>query len=674
MAVSISYGLVNILSLDLSAGPSTVATDVAALAGGGFVGVGSFNGHTAVDLFDPGGVHTGGFTSVTGVGASVVQLGSGDLVVASITSGSAIFAIRSLTGGVVGAETLVSAPGLTGYFEIDAASLGGDDFVTATTTTPDPRFAELALSRVVGGVLQQAFVQAPGIGTNVLPITDLSVSGLGNGDAVVAYTIESFGDSAVLFALWSASDTSLSLTPQIADNRGNINRNPSVVDTPGAGFAIAYETDSQSDSLDIVFSLFSDTGTRLATFDISNPAFASQGFDETNATASMVTDTLVAITYSARDTSDRNNPLVSKVALFDLATNTTVAGLSISSFSLISSTGPLVAGLEDGHIAFFATNTSTGSDGFGRELGAVRTQIGDAANDLITGDQIKDVMFGGDGNDTMTGGVGAANDLHGGFGDDTFRFAGGQTAFGEVIAGDDGVDRLLLLASTRLGLATITAVEALDFVGTRSQTLTLAAAQFGFDLLSGTATITGRSLFSDRIVVEMGADTFVNLSGLVLTSWQDNSAVADRFTILGDSDAETVRGTALADLINLGGGDDVLNGGLGRDVLTGGLGSDRFVFSAALGGGNVDRITDFASALDQIRLDDAVFAGLATGRLANSAFELGTQATSAKDRIIYDATTGALFFDADGTGAVAQVRFATLVPGTVLVAGDLFVI
>ncbi len=33
-----------------------------------------------------------------------------------------------------------------------------------------------------------------------------------------------------------------------------------------------------------------------------------------------------------------------------------------------------------------------------------------------------------------------------------------------------------------------------------------------------------------------------------------------------------------------------------------------------------------------------------------------------------------LFFDADGTGATAQVRFATLQPGATLVAADIFVI
>ena len=52
--------------------------------------------------------------------------------------------------------------------------------------------------------------------------------------------------------------------------------------------------------------------------------------------------------------------------------------------------------------------------------------------------------------------------------------------------------------------------------------------------------------------------------------------------------------------------------------------------------------------------------GLATGTLAAAAFRIGAAAADASDRIIYNDDTGALFFDQDGTGGAAQVRFATL--------------
>ena len=674
MALTTTYSLTSLLGLDLSAGPSTVATDVAALAGGGFVGAGSLNGRTALDFFDGGAVHTGGNTSINGTGASVLGLADGSVLVVSIVSNATIYSIRALDGTIIVGETQSSPVTSGANLSVDVASLGRNDFIIASNTqgvlsgTPQG----VHLYRSVNGIAEVVLVPKQ-IFSQI--VSDPSVSGIGNGNAMVAYTSADSTGTEIGLAYWDADDTSIMLSPRIADNRGTINRNPSVVDTPGAGFGIAYETDSQSDSLDIVFSLFSDTGTRLATFDISNPTFASQGFDETNATATMLTNTLVAITYTARSTATRNEPPVSKVALFDLTTNTTVAGLSISSLFLTDSINPLVAGLENGQLAFFATNTSSGSpDAFGRLLQASRVQTGDAANDLITGDELKDVMFGGDGNDTLIGGRGAADDMHGGNGADLFRIVGRHIAAGEVIAGDGGADRILLTGgAARLDLATLTSIERLDFAGRGVMTATLNAGQIGNGGLSILASLTGRITDADNLVVNMGAAAVLNLSHLTMIDWQDSGATPDRVVITGDGNDEIVRGSVVADTIGLGAGDDVLDGDLGRDILTGGAGADRFMFSSAIGNANIDRITDFQTGVDQLRLEDAVFAGLALGRLANAAFQLGTAANSAQDRIIYDAQTGALFYDADGDGASVQQRFATLSPGTALVAADILV-
>jgi serralysin len=101
-------------------------------------------------------------------------------------------------------------------------------------------------------------------------------------------------------------------------------------------------------------------------------------------------------------------------------------------------------------------------------------------------------------------------------------------------------------------------------------------------------------------------------------------------------------------------------------VLSGGAGSDSFVFNSALVG-NVDQITDFSAPHDAIQLENAVFAALTTtGVLSAAAFAVGA-AADADDRIIYDSNTGALYYDADGTGAGGRVQFATLTsrPGDV---------
>lgn len=663
MALTISYTLVSLLGLDLSAGPSTVATDVAALSGGGFVGVGNFIGHTAVDLFDGSALHTGGFTTVDGTGASVVQLGNGNLLIGTVNAaGVASHVIRSLTGGLVGPEVIVATPEV--FAQVDVASLGGDDFVIAASTEQGWK-VDIFLKRVVDGVGSFSFIGSDGVHSTV---KDPSVIGIGAGDLVVAYGV--LDELIVKMALW-AHDADAAQTPVVVDDRGTINRNPSVFDLPNAGFGMVYESNGQSNSLDVVLALFNDAGQRLATFDISNPTFASQGFDETSATASMLTDTLVAISYTQRSTATRTEPPVSKVALFDLTTNTVVARLSISSLSLTSSTGPLVVGLDNGQIAFFATNTSSGTDAFGRLLGAERTQTGDGADDVLAGDALRDHMFGGDGNDTMTGGRGAGDDMHGGLGRDEFRLGAGNIGTGEVIAGDGGGDRIILTGNARLDLAVLSSVEGLGFAGRGGRSATLEAGQFGTGL-SATAAITGRADDADRLEVQMGAATALNLAGLVWRNW-DTGTAHDRVVITGDTDAERLRGSVMDDAISMGGGADMLNGDLGRDVLTGGAGADRFVFATALGAGNVDRVTDFQTGLDQLRLDAGIFTGLARGKLPGLAFEAGAQASSARDRIIYDATTGAVFFDPDGTGAAAQQQFATLSIGAVLIAADVFV-
>ena len=112
----------------------------------------------------------------------------------------------------------------------------------------------------------------------------------------------------------------------------------------------------------------------------------------------------------------------------------------------------------------------------------------------------------------------------------------------------------------------------------------------------------------------------------------------------------------------------------GPTSCSGGAGGDAFVFTAALGGGNIAALPDFAVGSDRIYLDDAVFGALTPGALNPNAFRVGSAAADADDRIVYNSVTGALLYDADGNGAAAAVQFATLHEGLALTASDFQVI
>jgi serralysin len=55
-------------------------------------------------------------------------------------------------------------------------------------------------------------------------------------------------------------------------------------------------------------------------------------------------------------------------------------------------------------------------------------------------------------------------------------------------------------------------------------------------------------------------------------------------------------------------------------------------------------------------------------------FVKDSKAQDREDRIVYDRTSGALSYDADGTGAAAQVRIATLGKNLKLAHQDFFVV
>lgn len=157
-----------------------------------------------------------------------------------------------------------------------------------------------------------------------------------------------------------------------------------------------------------------------------------------------------------------------------------------------------------------------------------------------------------------------------------------------------------------------------------------------------------------------GIDTLVNIENLWGTNHDD--------TLNGNATANTLIGFNGHDVLYGDAGDDSLYGDGGSDLLLGGLGSDKFIFRTGLN--SHDTINDFEVAGgDRIVLDDAIFSKLGrAGMAVDSAFlRVGAAAADADDYLVYDASSGGLYYDADGSGAGAQVLFATLNAGLNLV-------
>ena len=154
--------------------------------------------------------------------------------------------------------------------------------------------------------------------------------------------------------------------------------------------------------------------------------------------------------------------------------------------------------------------------------------------------------------------------------------------------------------------------------------------------------------------------------------------LTDRVETLVLQGTANIRGTgnALDNKIVGNAGNNIIDGGAGADRLVGGAGSDAFVFSAQPDG-TLDVIADFAPGSDTIRLSHLAYAELASygiGRLHDGELVIGKQATAPDQHLIYNAATGALFYDADGSGAQAQVKIAVLLGHPDLHASDVIVI
>ncbi|HEY8382768.1 MAG TPA: M10 family metallopeptidase C-terminal domain-containing protein [Microvirga sp.] len=161
--------------------------------------------------------------------------------------------------------------------------------------------------------------------------------------------------------------------------------------------------------------------------------------------------------------------------------------------------------------------------------------------------------------------------------------------------------------------------------------------------------------------------------GVVLPQFIQGTTGRDN--LVGTSSNDVMNGLEGNDVIKGGGGVDMIVGGAGNDTLTGGTGEDIFIFTARLSKtANVDRIVDFKPKDDAIFLSRLVFTKVGgEGLLKSGSFVTGSKAADASDRIVYDKATGALFYDRDGSGGAAQVKFAQVKAGTALTFRDFLV-
>jgi Ca2+-binding RTX toxin-like protein len=296
----------------------------------------------------------------------------------------------------------------------------------------------------------------------------------------------------------------------------------------------------------------------------------------------------------------------------------------------------------------------------GNGNGLANTLTGNAGNNILNGKLGADTMAGGAGNDTYIFAAGDKVVEKSGKGIDTLKTALSHTL-------EANVEKLILtgkgnVSGTGNGLA---------------NTLTGNAGANTLDGKLGADTMAGGGgndtyVFGkgDKIVEGLGKGIDTEKSALTHTLEKN----VEKLILTGTGNINGT-GNGLANTLTGNAGANALDGKAGNDVLIGGAGADKFVFDTALSAtANVDTIKDYDTVADQIRLDNAVFTDLVAGNLSTSAFHVGTAAADATDRIVYNSTTGALYFDADGKGGEAQVKFAVMTGLPFLNALDFVVI
>ena len=121
---------------------------------------------------------------------------------------------------------------------------------------------------------------------------------------------------------------------------------------------------------------------------------------------------------------------------------------------------------------------------------------------------------------------------------------------------------------------------------------------------------------------------------------------------------------------------DVVLGGEGDDTLYGGTGADRFVFDGLSSTGRGDVIVDFKSSEgDKLVFDHGFFKALeGMTTLSDHVRSYTASSVGGDDYIVYDNTTGNLYYDPTGLNNASAVLIANLQNKPLTMAANAFVV
>lgn len=212
---------------------------------------------------------------------------------------------------------------------------------------------------------------------------------------------------------------------------------------------------------------------------------------------------------------------------------------------------------------------------------AAFTGTGNASDNVIMGGTQRDVLLGLAGNDTLMGGTGAANELYGGAGNDTYVL---DVSDSIIEGAGEGTDLVQLrgLRAYNLGanVENATAVATGDYAINGNVLDNVLTGGAGADILQGGAG-------NDTLHGGAGVDTvtYILSTAGVTARLDTNRSTNDG---LGGQDTfasiENLTGSNLRDTLMGDAGNNVINGAIGDDVLLGFDGNDTLIGGS--GGGN----------------------------------------------------------------------------------------